>query len=353
MMAFKAAVAAHATISVCTHALSAAVRGLPLPAYVLVVPLSLLLTGLGWLFNAVLGVAAATIYFAAQAAWHPALVDSRAQLDAATALVVCGIIGYLGEGRLREYSWQCFVRGNVTEDDDDGGGDDSGSGSNCGGGSAASTRKTLRSFSPLTLWFFDKDVEENHRRWQMERVAGYVTVNGGIFALVSLFLDDYSLASEHPLVALALAANLLLPAAWMGVFAYAWWSRSTSLAMVRAFDVVMLGAGFGDGVCCALVAGIGGQRALPIMIPAIASTLPVLGQSWIQAALATAPPVLAFYATQAAWHPELVDNMARWDTCFGLAMHVLLGYLNDRFLRLQSLERHRRLPPSSTSSSSA
>lgn len=84
-----------------SQAVLAAYRGMPIPAGVFGVACMTPLTKQNWIYNAILSVTFASVYYVMQGIWHPDMVNPTARLDSARAFVAYIVIGYLSDINLR------------------------------------------------------------------------------------------------------------------------------------------------------------------------------------------------------------------------------------------------------------
>ena len=194
----------------------------------------------------------------------------------------------------------------------------------------------------FTLWFSDRRLETQHRQWQMSSVAGPAFFVSLVYGVSNYLNDDWSVASEHPLLAVAVAAHVFLPLITAMVYFFAWWTKSQSMYTLAAFEISIVLQILADGFSQAIIFGFRGMP-IPAGVFGIACNTPLAGQSWVNNALMSCSCAIIYYLAQCHWHPENASKEAMEDTFRAFIVYVLVGYLGDRSLRTQSQARFRLL----------
>eukprot|EP00750_Incisomonas_marina_P015438 INCI1827.1.p1 GENE.INCI1827.1~~INCI1827.1.p1 ORF type:complete len:976 (+),score=150.52 INCI1827.1:158-3085(+) len=191
-----------------------------------------------------------------------------------------------------------------------------------------------------TLWFEDSKIETQHRQWQMGKVAGPSMFIAVIYAFSNACLDDYSLADKHPLVHLALVCHVALPICCAVIFGWVWATQTRTMKALALFELAVVCQILADGFSQAILAG---YRGLPIPagVFGVACITPLTGQSWVYNTMLSITVAILYYIAQAFWHPDLVDNYARMDSARAFVAYIVVGYLSDKSLRIQSQARYR------------
>ena len=163
-----------------------------------------------------------------------------------------------------------------------------------------------------------------------------------LYGLSNLFIYYNGVTTdveEKPLLVLiALTAQILLPIICATLNGTIWTQGTTTCNALACFEISIVLQVIGDGFATAILAA---WRGLPVPagVYGVACSTALTGLSWTYNCMLSFTVLVVYYMCQEKWNPGGASELGKADSFRAFFAYVVVGYLSDRSLRMQSLTR--------------